>query len=130
MNAFEQLRQQARTKRDKAIEAARTEYVDTLCEISKLVRTLHRKNTKTRRYRVADYQSFSDMTAIRAAEVVLLEGKPLTIVEIVLEVQGRGCRTGDDPRRVANAILSSLYYHRNRFRRDEKGRWSLVPVDR
>jgi hypothetical protein len=66
------------------------------------------------------------MTVVMAAESILKEGTPLTLVELTLEVQARGCRTGDNPRAVAHAIRGAFYYHRNRFQRDAKLRWSLV----
>jgi len=56
--------------------------------------------------------------------VVLREGKPLTLVELTIEIMNRGCRASDDPKVVANAVRGSLCYHKGRFRRDEAGQWS------
>jgi len=125
MDAFATLKLQAREKRDKAIAAAQSEYVGTLCEISRLSRRLHRGRSRPRNYGVRDGQSYDTMTVIRAAELVLLEGTPLTIAELTVEIQARGCRTQDNPRTVARAIRSSLAYHRGRFVKDKAGRWTL-----
>jgi len=60
-------------------------------------------------------KSPKEATAIQAAEAVLAEGKPLTLIELTIEVMKRGCRATDDPKVVANAIRGSLSYHKRRF---------------
>jgi len=120
------LRLQARAKRDRAIRAARADYAHTLAEISKLSKAIRQKRPtamELRSVRSGDDRPFSDMTAIEAAERVLLEGEPLRLTELTLEVQARGCRAGDDPRAVAHAIRSAMRYHGNRFTRGKDGRW-------
>jgi hypothetical protein len=118
------LRRQARQNRDMAIASARAEYQNTLCEISRLARRLRRR--RPRYYRTRIGESYATMTAIRAAEAVLLEGHALTLVELTLEVQSRGCRSTDHPRAVAHAIRTAMQYHRTRFTRDASRRWSVI----
>jgi hypothetical protein len=68
----------------------------------------------------------SDFSGLRPASVareILSEGKPLTIAELTIEVQRRGCRPLDDPRVVAHAIRGALLYRRGLYRKDDKGRW-------
>lgn len=79
-----------------------------------------------RRIRRADDKPFSDLTAIQAAERVLLDGIPLRLTELTLEVQRRGCRPGDDPRKLAHSIENSMLYHGLRFKRDKAGRWTVA----
>jgi hypothetical protein len=128
-DAYALLRLQARAKRDRAIRAARSEYTATLAEIAKLAKTIRQKRStpsETRMVRSGDNKPFTDMTAIEAAFTVLLEGEPLRLTELTLEVQARGCRAGDDPRAVAHAIRSAMRYHKCRFVRDKAGRWELA----
>ena len=70
--------------------------------------------------------AYRDMTVIGAAETNIREGKPRTAVEIVLELQARGCRTSDDPRTVLRALRESFRYHKGWFQRDGEGKWVLV----
>jgi hypothetical protein len=130
MDPYLQLRQQARAKRDRAIRAARDEYNATLADITKLSRLIRQKRPAipqdARTVRSEDGKPFREMTVIEAAEQVLLEGRPLRLTELTLEIQSRGCRAGDDPRAVAHAIHSSFRYHKSRFARDKTMRWSVV----
>jgi hypothetical protein len=68
---------------------------------------------------------YSGLKATTVAREILLEGKPMTLVELTIEVQRRGCRSQDDPRAVAHALRSGLRYHRG-FKRDGEGRWAVV----
>lgn len=127
-DAYTLLRLQARAKRDKLIRAARNEYTATVAEIGKLAKIIRQKRPtlpETRLVRSGDGKPFSDMTAIEAAETVLLEGEALRLTELTLEVQARGCRAGDDPRAVSHAIRSAMRYHKLRFKRDKAGRWKI-----
>ena len=65
---------------------------------------------------------YSGLRAATVAREILSEGKPMTLVELTVEVQRRGCRSLDDPRAVAHAI-SALLYRPGQFRKDERGRW-------
>ena len=69
---------------------------------------------------------YSGLKATTVAKEILLEGKPMTLAELTLEVQRRGCRSLDDPRAVAHAINSGLQYYRRQFKRDGNGRWSIA----
>jgi hypothetical protein len=133
MNPIQQLIADARTKRDSAITKARMDYRATMREIKSLQHRLRATKEKKPRYvkpRKADPKSpYFNMTTIQAAELVLREGKPLTLVELVVEVQERGCRMADDPRRVMRAIQGSLKYHSDRFRQDCEGRWSIEQAE-
>src|SRR3954451_1644072 len=124
MDGIDLLRQQALAKRNTAIQAARREYHAAVKEINALARKLNLKPQGRPRKRLP--AGDPNLKATTLAREVLLEGKPLTIVELTLEVQRRGCRPRDDPRAVAHAIRSGLQNHGREFKRDEKGRWSVV----
>ena len=132
MDALELLRIQAAEKRDKAIHAARVEYRIATQEINTLKRKL--KLGARGRPRLAKHvrklgninDSYHGMTAAAAALAILAEGTPLSLAELTLEVQRRGCRTDDDPHAVAHTLRGSLFYHRSKVRRDRAGKWSRV----
>src|SRR3954466_3111387 len=109
MDGIDLLRQQALTKRNAAIQAARREYHAALKEIRALARKLNLKpQGRPRKRRAA---GDPNLKATTVAREVLLEGKPLTIVELTIEVRRRGCRSADHPRDVAHAIRSGLSYY-------------------
>jgi hypothetical protein len=124
MDGIDLLRSQALTKRNTAIQAARREYHAALKEINALARKLNLKPQGRPRKRLA--AGDPNLKATTVAREVLLEGKPLTIVELTLEVQRRGCRVLDDPRTVAHAITGGLQNYRRVFRKDERGRWLMA----
>lgn len=130
MNPIQQLRQDAIQKRDKAIAAARQEYSAAIRQIKLTERLLRDKPNGRPKHRYpavkAKNQSLAKHTAIGAAEAVLRELGPLTLVEIVLEMRLRGCRTEDDPRAIMRSVQTSFRYHADRFVRDAKGRWSVM----
>jgi hypothetical protein len=129
MDALDLLRIQAIEKRDKAIHAARVEYRVAIQEINTLRRKL--KLGAMGRPRLAKHvrklgdinDSFHGMTAAAAALAILAEGNPMSLAELTLEVQRRGCRTDDDPHAVAHTLRGSLFYHRGKVKRDRDGRW-------
>src|SRR3954465_3006214 len=123
MDGIELLRAQALTKRNTAIPAARRGFRAALKEINALARKLNLKPQGRPRKRLPAGDPMLKATTV--AREVLLEGKPLTIVELTLEVQRRGCRPSDDPRAVAHAIRSGLQHYRREFKRDEAGRWEV-----
>src|SRR4051794_3711318 len=123
MDGIDLLRAQALTKRNAAILKAKREYAAALREIRALQRKLGLKPTGRPRRRLATGNP--NLRASTAAVAILREGKPLSIVELTLEVQRRGCRSADHPRDVAHAIRSALSYYRDEFLKDEKGRWSV-----
>ncbi len=124
MDGIDLLRQQALAKRNAAILAAKRQYHATLKEIKALQRKVGLKRPGRPRKIVAS--DYSGLKATTVAREVLLEGKPMTIVELTLEVQRRGCRSLDDPRAVAHAIRSGLQYYRRQLKRDRNGRWLVV----
>jgi hypothetical protein len=123
MDGIDLLKRQALLKPNAAILAAKREYQAALTEIAALQRTLGIKRPgRPRKIVVSDY---SGLKATAVAVEILSEGKPMTLVELTLEVQRRGCRSLDDPRAVAHAIRSGLQYHRRQFKKDGAGRWAI-----
>jgi hypothetical protein len=123
MDSIDLLRQQALAKRNAAIQAARREYHTAIKEINALASKLGIKQPGRPRKRLP--AGDPNLKATTVAREILLEGKPLTMVELTLEVQRRGCRPLDRPREVAHAIRSGLQHYRRQFKRDEAGRWSI-----
>jgi hypothetical protein len=124
MDGIDLLRTQALAKRNAAIMAARREYHAALKEINVLKRKLGLKPMgRPRKIIASDY---AGLKATTVAREILLEGKPMTMVELTLEVQRRGCRPLDSPRDVAHAIRSGLKHYRREFRKDNAGRWSVA----
>lgn len=128
MDAYDQLRAKAAEKRDAAIKKARTEYGEAIRQIAKLKRRFAVRTPKPPKYRTvrpSKGRPYRGLTTVQAAERILAEGMPLTLVELTLEVQARGCRSEDDPRRVANALKTALRYHPERFRLGDDDRWAV-----
>ena len=133
MNPIEQLRADARAKRDQTIRKARLDYRLAMRDIRAVERKLRHDGTIKPRYTAFRRQpvkcrnhSCRSLTVTAAAELILREGKPLTYVELTLEIQRRGCRTNDDPMAVLCSIKSAFRYHRDKFKRDGESRWSLI----
>ncbi|HEX4412838.1 MAG TPA: hypothetical protein VH107_04365 [Lacipirellulaceae bacterium] len=122
MDGIDLLKAQAVTRRNAAILAAKREYHKTLLEITALNRKLGIKPMGRPRKRLP--AGDPNLKATTVAREVLLEGKPMTLVELTLEVQRRGCRSVDDPRQVSHAIREGLRKYAREFRKDDKGRWS------
>lgn len=133
MDTYELLRMKARERRDRIIKAARADYRRALKQIDKLLRALddpadqcHRK-VPTLQFKSADESNaLRHFTAIAAAEAVLNECGPMTLVELAVELQMRGCRTQDTPRQITRSLRESFRYHADRFRCDADKRWSVV----
>jgi hypothetical protein len=133
MDAYSQLRQQARAKRDADIRAARNEYEQVLRDLARISRTIAGKNAlatpavdRRLRRRKERGAPFGSLSLTEAAERVLLEVRPLRLTELTIEVQKRGCRADDSPHKVARALRSAFSYHCRRFIRDPSGRWSVA----
>jgi hypothetical protein len=129
MDAIKLLRLRAAARRDEKIKAARAEYSHTLRQLTEIGLALGEPEAAKigiadRRIHESNGKPFNKLTVIQAAERVLSEGKPLTAVELALEIQRRGCRADDDPRAVLGSVRSAFYYHRGRFSRDADGKWS------
>jgi hypothetical protein len=124
MDGIDLLKREALLKRNAAILAAKRDYVATLKEIQALkVKLGIRMRGRPRKVVASDY---STLKATTVAKAVLSEGKPMTLVELVIEIQRRGCRSADDPRAVAKAIQNGLNHYRRFYRRDGKGRWAVI----
>jgi hypothetical protein len=112
----------AAAKRDTAIQEARFVYRREVREIRAAVRL---SKSAVRIPLPAIDDSLRDHTALAAAESVLFDrGEPCWDVDLVIEMQARGCRAGDDPQAVLNAVRSGFRYHPHRFWQDAEGRWS------
>jgi hypothetical protein len=127
MDGIDLLRQQALTRRNAAIQAAKQQYHATLKEIAALARKLNLKPMgRPCKIGAVDY---TGLKATTVAMEILREGKAWSLAELTIEAQRRGCRSHDDPRAVANAVASGLTYYRKQLKRDENGRWSVrVPA--
>lgn len=124
MDGIDLLRRQALLKRNAAILAAKREYQAALKEIAALARKLDvKRRGRPRKIIASDY---SGLKATTVAREILLEGRPMTLVELTIEVQRRGCRSWDDPRVVAHAIRSGLQHYRREFVKDQAGRWTVA----
>jgi hypothetical protein len=131
MDIYQTLKSHARQRRDREIEAARQRYNDALNTICKLQYGNGHRSLDPQFYNrgvryFADDVPLAKLTLIAAAERVLREGKPLRIAELVIELQDRGFRADENPRRLGVSIRSSLTYHRARFVKDRLHRWSVV----
>jgi hypothetical protein len=131
MNAYDTLRQHARDERDRAIAAARDHYADTLDQIGRLQARNGKRfdsstyvDTEIRRDDAG--APFSELTLTEAAERILRDNEPMRLTQLILEIQQRGCRRGDNPRRIASSLRSAFRYHKNRFILDRQHRWRLV----
>lgn len=131
MKPIDQLLLEAEQQREADIEQAKIDYAAKVREIRALEQKLRRLNWPERYGpRVLRLPKpgapIRCMNALQAAYTVLGEGKPMTLVELVVTIQERGCRTGDDPDRVLRCIRENFRYHRDRFVEDCEGRWLVV----
>jgi hypothetical protein len=124
MDGFDLLKEQARAKRNAAILKAKREYLAALKEIGALQKRLGLKQRGGPPKIVSAENALLKPTTV--AKAILLEGRPMTLVELTLEVRRRGCRSLDDPRTVSKAIQSGLSHYGQQFRRDDKGRWAVA----
>lgn len=122
MNQHDKLHHDAKAKRDKIIAEAKAEYRATVQAINSLRRRIHgRQPGRPRKYKRPQPEKTVDV-----AESVLRESGPLSLVELTLAVMARGHRSTDDPRTVSRAISNGLGYRKERFSRDEDGRWTAM----
>ena len=128
MNVYQQLRVEAKAKRDRALRTVRDEYNRDLIEISKLANKLvgrpRKRPHSTRAIRASGKVPFSELY-VSEAVAVLLKNSAMTLTELTLEIQRRGNRPNDDPRKVAHAIRATLLYQRAKYKRDKAGRWTV-----
>jgi hypothetical protein len=133
MELIEQLRAEARKTRDENIRRVQKQYRETLRDISKLQQRLNDRwagNLRTNVYSqlglLKPVGEFANLTTVQAAEIVLGEGKPLSLKELSVELHSRGCRPHSALRSMTNALRAGLQYHWDRFRLNDEGKWELV----
>jgi len=130
MDTYYLLRDKARARRDNIIKQARADYWRTIRQIEQLVRTLgeerHRQALATPVAPCDESESLRGITAIKAAEIVLLQGPSLTLIELAIELRRRGIQATGDPRKLVRSLRASFRYHHKKYRRDAKGRWSVA----
>jgi hypothetical protein len=123
--AIELLKREALLRRNAAILKAKRDYHHDL----KVIKQIGRKvglcmRGRPRMIVMADEDA--SLKATTVAKRILLEGHRLTLRELTLEVQRRGCRPLDDYRDVSHAIDCGLRNYRRYFKRDAEGRWGIV----
>jgi len=57
---------------------------------------------------------------------ILTDSDPMRPAELVVAIQGLGCRAGDDPQKVLRAVRKSLQGNPRRFESDASGVWKTV----
>jgi hypothetical protein len=122
--AIELLKREALLRRNAMILRAKRDYYRELKIIKQIGRSVGLCLPGRPRKVMATEDPMLKATAV--ARDILLEGKPLTLRELTLEVQRRGCRSADDYRAVSHAICSGLRNYRKFFKRDSEGRWSVL----
>jgi hypothetical protein len=132
MDPYAHLRKLARQKRDRAIQAARAEYNQTVRDIKLVCRAVDVRITQRtrpvalRKLHRSDGKPFHKLSIVGAAERILSEGRPLTFLEIAVELKARSYPVGDSPRRVTRALREAFRYHPERFRKGKDGRWVVA----
>ena len=122
--AIELLKREALLRRNAAILKAKRDYHNELKIIKRAGRMVGL--CMVGRPRKVEATEDASLKATTVAKQVLLEGHRMTLRELTLEVQRRGCRSADDYRVVSHAINSGLRNYRRHFKRDEAGRWSAT----
>lgn len=134
MGPIQKLRQEALANRDALIKHAHDQYKLALKEINAIAVRIRKPSQLE--FRASVYKSLgfelptgecSEMTSVQAAWVVLGEGRPLILRELVIELQVRGHRHQDTLRSVTNAVRTGLYAHPELFRLNRWSKWELMP---
>ena len=131
MDAYATLRCHARERRDRDIREARERYAETIEQIYKLQARNGQRGLDSAYYNrgirfFSTEVPITKLTLLAAGERILSEGKPLRLVELIIELQQRGVRQDADPRRLAKSLRSAFNYHRHRFICDRFYRWSVI----
>jgi hypothetical protein len=122
--AIELLKREALLRRNAAILKAKRDYHHDLRVIKQIGRNAGLCMVgRPRKQPVATEDA--SLKAVVVARQILMESKPLTLRELTLEVQRRGCRSADNYREVSHAISTGLGHSKRHFRRDGEGRWGL-----
>ena len=123
------LKSQATAKRDAIIAQAQLEYRQDIQSIRALMRQIKTRQPRPKS-KVAKTGIRSDayggMTTIQASKLVLADGRPRRLAEIVLEMQARGFRSDDDPDAILKTLRAAFTYHPDKFVRDDQRRWTLA----
>jgi hypothetical protein len=125
-DAIDLLKREALLRRNSAILKAKRDYYHELKVIKQIGRSVGLCMVgRSRKPAVATEDASLKVAAV--AKQILLEGHRMTLRELTLEVQRRGCRSADDYRAVSHAINSALRNYRRFLKRDGNGRWSVAP---
>jgi hypothetical protein len=129
MDIYEQLRRMAKKNYNEAIESANERYRLAINNINMLhgLMDIGTKNLPAKRFRRSPPGTpFAKLKTLEAAEAVLIECGPLTMAALTIQVQQRGHRSSDDPRKVLGAIKSAFQFHKDRFVRDAGLHWIVI----
>jgi hypothetical protein len=124
-HAIELLKREALIRRNAAILKAKRDYCHELKVIKQIGRSVG-LCMPGRPRKVAEATEDASLKATAVARQILMEGHRLTLRDLTLEVQRRGCRSADDYRVVSHAINSGLGRYRRFFKRDGEGRWNCA----
>ncbi len=134
MDPFKKLRDEAIQQRDSLIRHARSQYKLAIKEIrtlqTRLAKRPHSQFSKLAYKRLGIEEPKSDyarMTSVQAAKLVLAEGRPLILRELVMTMMSRGHREYEKLHVVTNATRNAMQYHPELFRLNEVGEWELAP---
>src|SRR3954463_13590196 len=116
-DAIELLKREALLRRNSAILKAKRDYYHELKVIKQIGRGVGLCMVGRPRKVVATEDA--SLKAATIAKQILLEGHRMTLRELTLEVQRRGCRSADDYRAVSHAINSALRNYRRFLTRDD-----------
>src|SRR4051812_26042530 len=128
-DAIELLKREALLRRNTAILKAKRDYHHELKVIKQIGRGVG-LCMPGRPRTVPPATEDASLKVAAVAKQILLEGHRMTLRELTLEVQRRGCRSADDYRAVSHAINSGLSNYRRHLKRDDKGRWAVCPSSR
>jgi hypothetical protein len=121
--AIDLLKREALLRRNAAILKAKRDYYHDLKVIKQIGRGVGL--CMVGRPRKVEVTEDASLKATAVARQILMEGHRMTLRELTLEVQQRGCRSADDYRAVSHAINTGLSNYRRHFKRDEAGRWAV-----
>src|SRR3954447_15777603 len=117
--AIELLKREALLRRNSAILKAKRDYYHDLKVIKQIGRGVGLcMPGRPRKVIVAAEDASLKPTTV--AKQILLEGHRMTLRELTLEVQRRGCRSADDYRVLSHAIASGLRNYRRYLKRDDR----------
>lgn len=130
MKPIDELILEAEQKRDYLIEQAKRECLATIREIRALEKRL-RQIAWTGKYGPRQVKPVRPGTPIYCmnlvqAAIAVLSEQPMTMVELVLAIQDRGCKADVAPQRVLRSLQENFRYHKDTFTQDAEGRWGII----